>query len=183
MQQIYIRLQSHGKPSARKLGGAGSVSVCDVNNDTVLHWLRFNMRSASLNNKPNGLQIQAPIIYLMDHWRPTFQTRVGITNAWTAYRKNTLRLMALWEDTQVALGAVGGNDGLQLSTVKMTLQEHYYDQYLSCWINSPQTLLHHTMKKKERKTENTCRILFPQYNRECSEMSSRDTWECGQGWH
>lgn len=46
---------------------SGSVSVCDVNNDRILHWLGFYMRSASLHNKPNGLQIQAPIIYLMDH--------------------------------------------------------------------------------------------------------------------
>lgn len=34
------------------------------------------MRSASLHNEPNGLQIQAPIIYLMDHWRPTFRAPV-----------------------------------------------------------------------------------------------------------
>lgn len=76
MQQSHIELQSHSEPAARKLGVAGSVSVCDVNNDKILHWLRFYMRSASLHNKPNGLQIQAPIIYLLDHWRQTFQAPV-----------------------------------------------------------------------------------------------------------
>lgn len=57
MQQSRIELQSHSEPAARKLGVAGSVSVCDVNNDRISHWLRFYMRSASLHNKPNGLQI------------------------------------------------------------------------------------------------------------------------------
>lgn len=64
--------QSHTEPAARKLEVTVSVSVCDVNNDRILHWLKFYMRSASLHNKPNELQIRAPIIYLMDHWKLTF---------------------------------------------------------------------------------------------------------------
>lgn len=93
IQQSHIELQSHGEPAARKLGVTRSVSVWDVN-DRILHWLGFYMRSASLHNKPNGPQIQAPIIYLLDHWRQTFQApRVGITNAWTSYRRNVLSLL------------------------------------------------------------------------------------------
>lgn len=76
MQQSHIKLQSHSEPSARKLRVTESISVCDVNNDRILHWLSFYMRSASLHNKPNGLQIRAPIIYLMDHWRLALQAPV-----------------------------------------------------------------------------------------------------------
>lgn len=75
-QQSHIKPQSHSEPSARKLRVTESISVCDVNNDTILYWLRFYMRSASLHNKPNGLQIRAPIIYLMDHWRLALQAPV-----------------------------------------------------------------------------------------------------------
>lgn len=90
MQQSHIKPQSHTEPSARKLRVTKSVSECDVNNDRILHWLSFYMRSASLNNKPNGLQIRAPIIYLMDHWRLTLQAPVlelQMLGLYT-YRKN-----------------------------------------------------------------------------------------------
>lgn len=74
MRRSHVR--SLSEPAARKLGVTGSLRVCDVNNDRISHWLRFYMRSSLLRNKPNGLQTQASIIYLLDHWRQTFQATV-----------------------------------------------------------------------------------------------------------
>lgn len=89
-------ISSCSEPSARKLGVRGSVSLWDVNNDRILHWPWFYMRSASLHNKPNGLQIRAPITYLMDHWRLTFQAPVlGLQMLGQHIGKNTLRLATL----------------------------------------------------------------------------------------
>lgn len=68
MTQSHIEVQSHSEPAARKLGVAGPFSVCHVNNDRILHWQRFNMRSALL-------QLQAakwtadPGSYLTHDWR------------------------------------------------------------------------------------------------------------------
>lgn len=110
MQQSHVH--SFSGPAARKLGVTGSLSVCDVNNDRTSHWLRFYVRSPSVHNKPNGLQIQASIIYLLDHWRQTFRATVlGLQMLGQHIGKITLRVAALIrnidERTLVALNNKG----------------------------------------------------------------------------
>lgn len=96
MQRSHIRLQSHGEPSARKLGVTGSVSLCDVNNDRILRSPRFlhafsiTAQQAKWTPDPGAYNIFNGSLEA-DFPSPC----VGITNAWTAYRKSTLRLLAL----------------------------------------------------------------------------------------
>lgn len=88
MQQSCIKLQSHSASFARKLGVTGSVSVCDVNNDRILHWLEvlhaFSIaaQQAKWTPDPGAYNVFNGSLEA-DFPSPC----VGIANAWAAYKK------------------------------------------------------------------------------------------------
>lgn len=87
MQLSHTELQSHSKAAARKVGVTGSISVCDVNNDRILHWQvlhAFGITAQQAKWSPDP----GAYTYLMDHWN--WLSEPLDSKCWTAYWKTAL---------------------------------------------------------------------------------------------